>query len=179
MIPVLTAREINPSDVPFIVSYWVDSDPAFLQSMGVDLEKLPTRESLETVLQKQIETPLEEKRSYCIIWEADNQPIGHCNTNPTYYGEEAYMHLHLWDKAERKKGTGLQLLKITVPIFFKNLQLNTLYCEPYALNEAPNKTLERLGFDLEKEYTTIPGSINFEQPVKRWVLSRAKFDSIF
>ena len=89
MIPNLKAREIKPSDVPLIVSYWVDSDPAFLQSMGVDLQKLPRREDMENNLMKQIETPLEEKRSYCIIWEADHKPIGHCNTNPTYYGEEA------------------------------------------------------------------------------------------
>ena len=68
---------------------------------------------------------------------------------------------------------------MTIPCYFKNLQLKKLICEPYALNPAPHKTLEKLGFQFEKEYVTVPGSINFEQPVKRWVLSFESYLSFF
>jgi RimJ/RimL family protein N-acetyltransferase len=64
---------------------------------------------------------------------------------------------------------------MTLPLFFERLQLKKLYCEPYALNSAPNKSLEKVGFEFIKEYITIPGSLNFEQPVKRWELSYEKF----
>jgi hypothetical protein len=50
-----------------------------------------------------------------------------------------------------------------------------LYCEPYALNPAPNKTLEKLGFKFLKTYTTIPGWINFEQEVNLWELKNNIF----
>ena len=43
--------------------------------------------------------------------------------------------------------------------------LENLYCEPYALNLAPNGTLLKLGFKLVKQYETTPGSINFYQKV--------------
>jgi RimJ/RimL family protein N-acetyltransferase len=68
---------------------------------------------------------------------------------------------------------------MTLPYFFDSLQIKRLYSEPYALNEAPNKTLERAGFELEKEYITTPGSLNFEQPVKRWVMTKERFAALY
>ena len=88
------------------------------------------------------------------------------------------MHLHLWNAENRTKGFGTKLLKMTLPFFFENLHLKKLYCEPYALNPAPNKTLENIGFEFEKEYITIPGSLNFEQPVKRWVMGLEKYKDV-
>ena len=56
------------------------------------------------------------------------------------------MHLHLWNTTHRKKGVGSILIKKSLPLFFKNYQLEYLDCEPYALIPAPNKTLEKIGF---------------------------------
>jgi len=172
---VLSVREIQETDIERITNYWLKSESSFLENMGVDLNKLPTKEQMTQMLLGQLTTPLDQKRSYCIIWELDNKPIGHSNTNPTTFGEEAFMHLHIWDAVSRKKGLGSELIKRTLPYFFNNLQLKRLYSEPYTLNPAPNRALEKAGFELEKEYTTIPGSLNFEQPVKRWVLTQEKF----
>ncbi len=61
---------------------------------------------------------------------------------------------------------------MSLPFFFKNLQLKNVFCEPYALNPAPNRTLEKVGFECLEEYVTVPGYLNFEQPVKRWRMSR-------
>jgi len=85
------------------------------------------------------------------------------------------MHLHLWNKDVRKKGYGTRFVKLSLPYFFGNYQLKKLFCEPYALNPAPNKTLEKAGFEFIKEYTTIPGFINFEQPVCLWEMRFEKF----
>ena len=171
----LSVRELRESDIEFIVRYWLSSDPAFLTGMGVDLDKLPTEIALYDMLREQLRTPVEQKRSYCIIWQLDGKPIGHCNTNPTVYSEDAYMHLHIWNSNGRKKGMGVQFVKMTLNYFFENLKLKKLYSEPFALNPAPNRTLEKVGFDFVKEYITVPGSLNFEQPVKRWELDRKKF----
>lgn len=160
---------MQESDVAAIVRYWTQSSPEHLQAMGVDVSKLPAPAALSQLLHTQLQLPLPDRRSFCLIWEADGAPIGHCNTNPTYFGEYAYMHLHLWSAATRQQGIGLSLLKMSLPVFFHTLQLRKLYCEPYALNEAPNRTLAKAGFRLEMEYVTTPGSLNFEQPVKRWV----------
>jgi RimJ/RimL family protein N-acetyltransferase len=167
----LSVREIQESDIELITRYWLEADDQYLVGMGVDLSKLPSEQEWKAMLLQQVQTPLEEKKSYCMIWQVENQPIGHSNVNKIIFGEEAYMHLHIWEPTIRKKGYGRHFIKLTVPHFFDKLHLKTLYCEPYALNPAPNKTLEKAGFSFIKEYTTIPGSINFEQPVKLWALS--------
>ena len=70
------------------------------------------------------------------------------------------------------------MVKMTLPYFFENLKLKKMYSEPYALNPAPNRILKKVGFEFVKEYTTIPGSLNFEQPVKRWELTYENFKKI-
>ena len=167
---MLSVRELHTSDILLIADYWINSPDEHLVGMGVDLKKVPPREAFIEMLENQLSLPIEKRNAYAIIWEFNGIPIGHCNTNPTEYGEQANMHLHIWSDENRRNKIGSELLKMTIPLFFKNLSLKRLYCEPYALNPAPNKTLEKLGFTFVKEYTTIPGGINFEQPVKQWVL---------
>lgn len=171
----LSVREIEERDIPYIASYWVDSDGDFMEGMGVDLSKLPTVEGVTEMLQSQLNNPYQEKQSFATIWEVDGEAIGHCNVNKIVFGQEAYMHLHIWDKLKRRKGIGMQLVKKSLQMFFDKLELQTVYCEPYALNESPNKTLEKVGFTFEKEYVTTPGYLNFEQPVKRWRMDKDKF----
>lgn len=171
----LSVRKLQESDVELLLNYWFNAKPEFLLGMGVDIKKLPTKENFSKTLHDQLKTPLEQKKGYCIIWQFKGTPIGHSNTNPTLFGEEATMHLHLWNSGLRKKGMGTELVKMTLPYFFEDLKLKKLNCEPYALNPAPNKTLEKSGFTFVKEYITVPGSINFEQPVKRWEMTRERF----
>ncbi len=163
---------LTPAEIPLICNYWLDTSQSSLRSMGVDPEKVPTVEQLTSMLLKQLILPIEKRNSYAIIWMFDGEPVGHSNTNPTYFGDHAYMHLHLWEKKKRGKGLGTEFVKLSVAHFFEVLQLKILYCQPYAHNTAPNKTLESIGFELVKEYVTIPGAINFEQRVKLWKLEK-------
>ena len=175
---VLSVREIQQPDIESIVQYWLHADRLYLLSMGVDVHKIPSQNQLTATLLSQVYTPLEYKKAYCIIWELDGVPVGHSNTNPVFFGKEAYMHLHLWHNEVRRKGFGAELVQMTLPYFFENLKLKKLFCEPYALNPAPNKTLEKAGFEFVKEYITTPGPLNFEQPVKRWELTYEKYIQI-
>lgn len=175
---LLSVREIENKDVPLIAEYWLNADDAFLQGMGVDLSKMPEKDIWYDMLQAQVSKPYTEKQSYATIWEYNGDPIGHCNVNKIIFGKEAYMHLHIWNKGARKSGYGVVLVKKSLRYFFNNLKLQAIYCEPYALNPAPNQALKKLGFELEREYVTIPGFLNFEQPVNRWVLTKHQYGLI-
>lgn len=172
----LNVRELTHNDIPLIADYWLNASPEYLRSMGADAALLPPRQQFEAMLAAQLALPASKKRAYALIWELNGTPCGHCNVNGIEYGNHAYMHLHLWHNSTRQKGLGLQLVKLSVPFFFRTLELQTLYCEPYAQNPAPNRTLQRAGFVLERTYTTVPGSINFEQEVNRYALSRWSFE---
>lgn len=174
----LTVREITENDIPLITDYWLSSDPSFMRSMGVDLEKIPAKETWREMLMEQLSQSYENKKSYCIIWQVHEKPIGHSNINKIIFGEEAYMHLHIWYPEGRRKGLGTSFIKMTIPWFFEKYKLKNLYCEPYALNPTPVKTLEKTGFEFLKEYVTTPGWINFEQPVKLWVMSYERFKEL-
>ncbi len=174
----LSVREIKETDIDKISNYWLDADSEFLQSLGVDLDKLPSREEWRKMLTEQVEQPYHLKQSYCLIWMVDDVPVGHCNVNKIVFGEEAYMHLHLWNDTDRRSGFGATFIKMSLPHFFRNLQLQRLYCEPYSLNPAPNKTLAKLGFGFVKQYTTTPGYINFHQPVSLWELTYNEFQHL-
>lgn len=169
--PILSVREMQEADINLILDYWLSADAGFLAGMGADIAKLPTRQDWEIMLATQLSQSYKEKQSYCIIWLVDDVPAGHSNTNKILFGEEAHMHLHLWKANKRQKGMGAALVKMTLPYFFNNLELKKLYCEPYALNPAPNKTLEKVGFTFVKQHISIPGSLNFEQPAKLWELT--------
>lgn len=175
----LSVREIQPADIEPLVDYWLTATPEYLAGMGADITKLPTRPEWQAMLSAQIEQPYEQKKSYCIIWLLDGAPVGHSNINKITFGELAYMHLHLWKSDGRRRGLGTEFVQRTLPFFFENFQLKQLFCEPYALNTAPNKTLEKLGFQFVESYTSIPGTINFEQLVNLWSLSREAYERSF
>jgi RimJ/RimL family protein N-acetyltransferase len=166
----LSVRELQAPDIPLITQYWLSAGAETLRAMGADIAKLPSREEWHKLLSAQLSQPYSEKQAYAIIWLVDDKPVGHCNVNKIIFGKEAYMHLHLWEEGRRHRGLGTELVKMSLPYFFRSLRLKTLYCEPYAENPAPNKTLAKLGFRFVKEYITVPGYINFEQLVKRWEL---------
>jgi len=168
----LNVRELQSSDIPKIISYWLHSDKEFMKGMGVDVTKIPGETEWTQMLEEQLSQNYEDKKSYCLIWEFDSQSIGHSNVNKIIFGREAYMHLHIWYPEFRSKGLGVQFVKLGIPLFFKNIQLQKIYCEPYALNPAPNKTIEKAGFSFVKEYVTTPGWLNFEQNVNLWELNK-------
>ncbi len=168
---ILEVRELISTDIPLIVDYWMTSSSDHLIGMGVDLKKIPTADYFSQTLAEQISQSYQDKKSYCLIWLSNGIPIGHCNINKIVFGDHAFMHLHLWDGTLRRKGMGVKLVKLSTPYFFENMKLKKLYCEPYTLNPAPNKTLENIGFHFVKKYVTIPGAINFEQEVNLWELS--------
>lgn len=174
----LSVREIEAGDVELIAGYWLSAGDDYLRGMGADPAKRPEREQLLQMLAAQLDQSYQQKQSYCIVWLVNDRPAGHSNVNKIVWGEEAYMHLHLWHPEARHKGWGPELVKMTLPYFFENLQLKKICCEPYTLNPSPNKVLEKAGFELISQYTTTPGWINFEQPVNHWEMSYDKYKSI-
>ncbi|MHC2992124.1 hypothetical protein OB13_11200 [Pontibacter sp. HJ8] len=174
----LLVREMVEDDIEHFIRYWVDSSSAHLEGMGVDVSKRPTREQIENLVKSQVTLPMEEKKAYFLTWIKNGHPVGSCHVNQIAFGEQAFMHVHLWQLENRQKGIGGAFVKQSLPFFFENLNLTQLFCEPYALNPAPNKTVEKLGFEFVRQHTTIPGVSNFEQVVNLWRLTKEQYQGI-
>ena len=171
----LVVREISKPDIQSIANYWSNAENDYLTGMGVDLAKMPSEDALKHMLENQIELPYDQKAALAIVACIDSKTIGHCNVNRIEFGNQAHMHLHIWHPDYRKQGFGKKMVEQALAIFFDRLNLETVWCEPYAHNPAPEKTLINVGFEFVKRYTTIPGSINFEQEVNQYKLSKTAF----
>src|SRR5690606_13045032 len=88
------------------------------------------------------------------------------------YGESAYMHLHVFDDGSRRSGHGAACVRKSVEIYFDQLKLERLFCEPNAFNVAPNRTLQKAGFRYVKTHMTVPAPLTFRQAVTQWVSER-------
>ncbi|MDP2188973.1 MAG: GNAT family protein [Sphingobacteriaceae bacterium] len=173
----ISVSELQHEDLPALAAYWFDSPKLYLEGMGVDVRKLPDRAGFLAQIGQQLALLPAERRSFALAWRLNGTAIGHCNLNPFVFGETGHMHLHLWQAEHRRMGLGLPLLKLSLPVFFNLLQLQQIICEPYAFNPAPNALLAKAGFSLVKTYRTTPGSINFEQEVRQWLLLRSNFEA--
>jgi RimJ/RimL family protein N-acetyltransferase len=175
----LSTREAGRGDFALIVDYFLGADRKFLEDMGADIKKLPDRHNWLSLLEKECEKKVVDKNFFYLVWLANDSPIGHSNINKIIFGEEAFMHLHLWSEETRRQGIGLQLVSQSLSQYFTIFALKKLYCEPYACNPAPNKVLLKAGFDFVKQYETVPGWINFLQVVNQWCMSSEKFHSTY
>ena len=169
---VRAVRPMRPTDFRLMIRYFLNADESFLRGMGVDPAKLPTEARWLRILEDGHALPLALRPFYYLIWEADGIPIGHANINEIIFGDRAFMHLHLWHAEGRQRGAGTWYMQECIPRFFDQFKLRELYCQPYAHNPAPNKTLDKLGFQFVKAYFNASGWINFPQEAKLWVLRR-------
>jgi len=168
-------RELTKEDVNLVIDYFLNSTPEHLLRLGVDETKLLPKKEWNDLILNDLEQPPEKRKFYYVIWEVNNIPIGHSNINDIIFGEQAYMHLHIWNPDDRQKGNGTYFIKRSLQYYFDKFILKIIYCQPSALNDAPNKTLERVGFTFIKKYETTPGWINFKQFVNLWVMEKNKF----
>lgn len=142
------------------------------------MDRRVTSDELQKALTEQMNIPIHEKMSYTLIWELDGKQVGHSNINKIEFGKKAFIHFHLWKSEIRQKGIGTEFVIKSLPHFFDNFNLKQLFCDPYALNPAPNKALEKIGFKFKRQYTTIPGAQNFKQEVKLWKLTKNHYKKI-
>jgi RimJ/RimL family protein N-acetyltransferase len=172
-------RELRADDLLGFTNYWTTRSDEQLLKMGVDKEKL-----LDVDLRKFVEDSLAApsyvaKQSYCVLWLVDGEPVGHSNINKITFGKEAFMHLHMWNEINRAKGFGKELVLKSLSYYFNNFKLEKVYCEPNAYNEAPNKTLPKVGFIFkEKLENVIPGWINFPQDINVWEMTKENYEKI-
>jgi RimJ/RimL family protein N-acetyltransferase len=168
----LTVREMTGSEVDFIIAYFFQSTPEYLEVLGVDPSRLPAPESWRERFQRDCAQPIEQRARIGVIWLLDDQPIGFSTADKITYGEQAHMHLHVIDPGRRNQGYGVESVRRSADLYFERLKLKRLFCEPNAFNVAPNRTLQKAGFKYLKTHMTVPGPLNYHQAVTRWVMER-------
>jgi len=167
-----TVRIMNLSEVDLVIDYFHRSTPEHLETLGVDPTRLPDPVKWRERYEFEYCQPIENRKTFLVVWEKDDTPFGFSTIDKIVFKREAYMHLHIIDSERRAKGFGAVCVKDSTKIYFEQLKLESLYCEPNAYNIAPNRTLQKAGFKYVKTHKTVPGPLNFHQTVNRWVIKR-------
>lgn len=168
----LSVRLMAESEVDLIIDYFHASPTEHLELIGVDPARLPQPEAWRSYYAATFQQPVETRETLLLTWLDDDRPVGFSSADKIAYGDHAHMHLHVTTPGDRRRGLGVEAVKRSVALYFEQLKLKRLFCEPHALNAAPNRTLPSAGFKYLKTHVTTPGPLNFRQPVARWVITR-------
>ena len=168
----LTVREMLVEETNLIVDYFHNSTPEHFETLGIDPTRLPDPEAWRERYRREYTLPIQQRTALLLSWLADERPIGFSTSDKIFYGDRANMHLHIIDADHRGRGIGVECVRRSVEIYFERLKLKRLFCEPNAFNVAPNRTLQKAGFQYVKTYNTVPGYLNYHQAVTRWVVER-------
>jgi len=174
----LSVREAHIDDIEMIVRYFLESSPQYLSGMGAESSLLPREEEWIRFIICEMHKTRKAQEIFYVIWEVNNSPVGHSNINNISFGNEAFMHLHLWNAANRQQGWGTRFVMESLEYYFSYFNLKQIKCEPFELNLAPAKTLEKAGFEFQRTYRTIPSTICFRQQVNSYLLTRKKWEKM-
>lgn len=177
MLNKIIVREAKKKDIQHIVGYWDNASTEDLLAMGIDVNNIDPLKNLGDRLEKQLALSYEEKTAFVMVAMMNEKLVGHCYVNDLIFGKEAFMHLHIWQSNSQKKGMGAEMVRQSIPHFFNKLKLQTLFCEPAAMNPAPNKTLKKVGFKFIKKHLTVPAGWTFQLEVNRWEMTLESFQN--
>src|SRR6185312_14145470 len=168
----LSVREMTLEETEIVIDYFHGSSVEHLDMMGVDPSRLFPRPVWRQRYADAYALPRVERTMMCVLWLEDETPIGFSTTDLVSFGEQARMHLHVLEPERRNSGLGVQCVRRSVDVYFETLKLKRLICEPNAFNMPPNRTVQAAGFRYVKTYMTVPGPLNYHQPVTRWIIER-------
>jgi RimJ/RimL family protein N-acetyltransferase len=168
--PIVRPMRLDEVDVR--IDYFHDASDEYLRFLGVDRALLPERAAWRAHYEEDFARPLAERETYNLAWELDGRLVGFSSVDHIEFGEQAFMHLHIVEEPKRRAGLGTEFVRLSVEEYFRALELRRLFCQPNAFNVAPNRTLQRAGFRYVFTEEMRPSTINFVQPITRWVLAR-------
>jgi RimJ/RimL family protein N-acetyltransferase len=168
----LEVREMQLAETELIIGYFHNAAAEHLEMLGVDPTRLPPLEAWREHFRHEYALPDERRNGLFVVWRLDGQPVGFSSCDKISRGDRAFMHLHVTVPEMRRQGVGSECVRLSADFYFARLSLITLFCEPNAYNVAPNRTLQKAGFKYLKTHMTVPGPLNFHQPVTRWVIER-------
>src|SRR5438874_13322454 len=175
-MPRVKEIEVRPfssgEEYELMLDYFYKADYPIVRGMGFDRVKLPERDKWRDALLADHEKPDGERDRFYLLWIFRGTRVGHSSINKIVPGDEAFIHLHLWNSQLRRAGLGTEFVRRSASFYFERFNLQKLVCEPRAENPAPNRVLEKLGFAFVRRHRTTPGVIAYEQDVNRYELRR-------
>jgi hypothetical protein len=168
----LQVRPWHRDDIPGIVRYWSTLSGEDAARMGCDLRRIPPAAAYASLLEAQLDMPLEKVGSFYSMWLADGLEVGFSSLKNIQFGVRGEMHLHIWDESQRGKGIGARLFCLSALDFYETFRVDTIVCEPSASNPLPNRMLQKAGFPLIGSRFGRSSEISMELQINTYAITR-------
>jgi RimJ/RimL family protein N-acetyltransferase len=175
---LVSIRDITTEDIASIADYWFNSPPGFLEQMGVDPEKLPSREDFEMNLIEKCSTnsglPKSKLNAVAIMF--DGGPIGFHTLNPVVEGDYGIFHAHIWNPEFRGRGICVLSYPKACRLFFARFDLKRILFKTPVQNRGAIRVKEKLGIPCVGEEVVGFGIIRDGTSAKVFELKREDLD---
>jgi len=143
----VTVADFTEADIEGFLAYWYDSDRDFLETMGVDPGRLPSRGKMREMLELAIERDrrAERPQSTILAIRLGEETVGVHEITHLTAGDSGILHAHIWKAEHRRRGIGIVSYVRAMEAFFERFDLARIVFESPAHNAGANRIKERLG----------------------------------
>lgn len=148
-------RDIEESDVDVLVSYWHDTDPAYLASLGVDLTKLASRDVTRSRFLSSRPGAQQPPERATFVVTCDARLVAYTNLNFKSM-DEVYVHVHTVVRSSLAKALVYVYFPEMIKIFFNRFPITQLTMQTSPENQNINRFLAKFGLAPQRVYLTTP-----------------------
>jgi RimJ/RimL family protein N-acetyltransferase len=135
-------RDLSADDIPAIIEYWASSADEFLDFMGVDRQRLGSREQIHARFSNSIRSGDPGQSALAFAITLDGQLVGYTLLN--HYSESAnYSHWHIIDPSLRAKGLSTALYPFRIRTYFDVAPIERLTHQTRTRNLGVNRMLDK------------------------------------
>jgi RimJ/RimL family protein N-acetyltransferase len=157
-------RDLEPADIDALVAYWVDADPAYLDFLGVDRQKLGTADDIRRRFASLIRTGAPDQERVAFVSTLDGVVTSYTNFH-FVRPDENYMHAHIIRPAARGKGLASSSFANLMRVVFREFpQVDQLLFVTQPHNEGINRMLAKVGLTFERRWYDEPDGL----PLPGW-----------
>jgi hypothetical protein len=135
-------RDLIPADLPAIADYWLLSPDEYLNSMGVDRQRLGSSDDIHRRFSTAIPTGDPNQSSISLAITLDERLVGYTLLN-RYSGEVNYSHWHIIVPNLRARGLSTALYPCRIKAYFDLAPISQLIHQTRTSNVGVNRMLDK------------------------------------
>lgn len=148
-------RDIEESDVETLVSYWHETDPAYLASIGVDLTKLASRDVTRTRFLSSLPRAQQPRERATFVVTCDGHLVAYSNLNFKSM-DEVYAHVHTVVRSSLAKALVYAYFPEMIKIFFNCFPIPRITMQTSPANQNINRFLAKFGLAPQRVHLAMP-----------------------
>lgn len=144
---LIAVRDLSEADLPFMLDYWFRSPAGFIESLGVDMNKMPAEAEFFKTLTERIRANADKSPSQLngLVITYAGRPIGQHSVNEIKPGESAIFHAHIFDPVLRGRGVGMTSYPLACQVFMNRFSLKRIWFKTPIQNTGSIRVKQKLG----------------------------------